>query len=117
MPTRGRTLALFLQTCRLAANVAQVVKLGAANLRVACHLNLFDARAFQEERAFHTDAVTGNAPYGEIGIVPALAQPDYNTLKYLNALFVAFNYAQVNLDRVAGAQFRMAAIFGSQCLH
>src|SRR6185369_14862669 len=76
------------------------VQLSAAHLGIAENFHFVDARRAQQEGALHADAMGGQAPHGEVGIVAALAHADDDALEFLDALFVAFDDAQMHADVV-----------------
>jgi hypothetical protein len=100
----------LLEAGALAAAIAQVVQLGAAHAGLALNDHAFQSRRAEQEGALYTDAVAGDAPDGEIGIVAAAAQPDDGTFKFLGSLVVAFFDPQVNANGITGVKLRDVGI-------
>src|ERR1700726_1116240 len=78
-------------TGRLAAEIAQVIKLGAANLAAAHQLDRVDHRRHHREYPFHAFAV-GDLANREALVEPAAGTPDANALIGLHARTVAFDH-------------------------
>src|SRR3984957_10174549 len=101
----GGVLAALLDPPRLAAQVAQVVQLGAAHLAAGDRLDLVDRRAVHRERALDANAVAHLA-HGE-GLTQAAAlAPDHDTLEDLDAGAVALRHLNVHLEGVTRAEVR-----------
>src|ERR1700737_3547280 len=90
---------------RLAAQIAQVIQLGAAHLAAAHHLDRVDHRRHHGEYAFHAFAV-GNLPHGEALVEPAAGTADANAFIGLNARAIAFDHLDVDDHGVARSEFR-----------
>src|SRR5512138_1991453 len=104
---RGLAAALLLvEAGRLALQLAQVEEAGAADLAVAEHLDLVDARAVHREHALDADAVA-HLPHGEHRAAGrALPVRHHDALEDLDALLVAFLDLRVDADRVARPHLR-----------
>src|SRR6202034_2742815 len=101
----GGGLPALLDPGGLAAQVAQVVQLGAADATTGDGLDLVDRRAVQRERALDADAVAHLA-HGE-GLPQAAAlAPDHDTLEDLDAGAVALRHLDVHLKGVTGSGVR-----------
>jgi hypothetical protein len=94
-------LTALLEAGGLAAQIAQVVKLGTAYFRPAHDFDFLDARAFDQESTLDTDTVTGDTTDGEIGIVAAAAHANDQTLKHLDTFPITLDNADMNLDGIA----------------
>jgi hypothetical protein len=111
---RSHILSAFLQASGFASYIAQIVKLCPADFCPTDNFDFFDARAFQQEGSLDTYPMAGNAPHCEIGVVATAAQPDYNPLENLDTFAISFDNANVNLNRIAWGNLRVAAIFSLQ---
>src|SRR5487761_1320430 len=113
----ARKLIRFAQTGSLATQPAQIEQLGAADLGGADLLYLLDHFAVERKDALHALAKTHLAD-GETALRAILAR-NYDTLKGLNAFFVAFFDLDLDANRVAGNERRQvgALKLGSQTLH
>src|SRR3984957_20187145 len=101
----GRVLPALLDPRGLAAQVAEVVELGAADPAAGDGLDLVDRRAVHREGALDADAVAHLA-HGE-GLTQAAAlAPDHDTLEDLNAGAVALRHLDVHLEGVTRAETR-----------
>src|SRR5450631_116975 len=101
----GRHVALLLDLGSLAAQVAQVVQLGAPHVAAGHDLDLLDDRAVQREGALDANAEADLA--NRVGLADATTvTTDHHTLEDLNARARALNDLDVNLDVVAGAECR-----------
>lgn len=96
----------FFDTGALAAEAAQVEEFGAAHVAVLDHLDLVDVRGVEGERAFHAHAVADLA-HSETGADACTAAADAHALELLDALLVAFDDFNVNVDGVARPEFRI----------
>src|SRR3712207_3040122 len=93
-------LALLLDLGGLAAQLAEVVQLGATHVTAGQHLDLLDDRGVHREGALDTDAEADLA-HGE-GLADAAAlTADDDALEDLDAGAVALDDAHVHLDGVA----------------
>src|SRR5213082_2561470 len=101
----GDRLAALLDLRRLAAQIAQVVQLRAADVAALEDLDLRDVRRVDREGALDADA-EGDLPDGERLADAAVLAADHHALEDLVALAVAFVDADVHLERVAGAEAR-----------
>jgi hypothetical protein len=113
-----RDLAIdFAQTGCLAAQIAQVEQLGAANLVGANFLDLVHDAGVEWEDALDALAKAHLAD-GE-GSVRSLAAGDHHTLKSLQALFIAFLDFDLDADGVAGSEGGEIGplVLGGQLLH
>src|ERR1700722_20359919 len=101
----GRVLPALLDPRGLAAQVTEVVQLGAADLAAGDRLDLVDRRAVHRERALDANAVAHLA-HGE-GLTQAAAlAPDHDTLEDLDAGAVALRHLDVHLEGVTRAEVR-----------
>src|SRR6185437_411607 len=87
----------------LAAQTAQVIELGAADLAAAHQLDRVDHRRVEREHALDAFAV-GNLADGEILVQSAAGTADAHALIGLDAASLAFNHLDVHQDGVAGAE-------------
>ena len=85
----------------LAAQLAQIVELGAANAAGAQHFNLIDHRRVHRKNSFHAMAER-NLPDGEGGMVAGAALSDHGTFEDLDSFLVAFFDFDVDPDRIPG---------------
>src|SRR3954452_15555755 len=93
---RGGAIGLLLNdAARLAAQIAQVIQLGAAHLAATHHLDRVDHRRHHGEYAFHAFAI-GNLANGEALIQPAAGTADTDASIGLNARAVAFDHLDVD---------------------
>ncbi|CAD5299137.1 hypothetical protein BOS5A_230890 [Bosea sp. EC-HK365B] len=92
-------------TGRLAAAIAQVIQLGAANLALADDLDRVEVRRIQREDALDALAI-GNLADGEALVQPAAIAGDADALIGLNAAALAFLDLDVDLHGVAGLEMR-----------
>src|SRR6059058_1351892 len=90
---------------RLAAQVAEIIQLGAAHLAAAHHLDRVDHRRHHREHAFHALAV-GNLSHREALVEPAAGTADADAFIGLHARAVAFDHLDVDDHGVAGSEFR-----------
>src|SRR6188768_2618865 len=95
----GRAL-LFLHAGGLAAQVAQEVHLGAADLRRADQLHLVDGRRVHGENALDALAERHLA-HREGGADAAPVHADDHAFEHLDALLVALAHLHVDANRVA----------------
>ena len=95
----------FLDASRLAGEVAQVVELGAADASTADYRDGRDHRAVRREDALDTDAARDLADRERLADATAAAG-DADTFERLEALLVTFFDADVDADRVTGAEGR-----------
>src|SRR6266851_1605564 len=100
----GADAALLDPGC-LAAQVAQVVELGPADLSVRDDLDLVDRRAVHREGALHADAVADLAHSERLAHAAALAADDH-ALEDLDPRAVALLDPDVHLQRVTRAECR-----------
>src|SRR5664279_1349245 len=103
--TGGRVLALLLDAGLLAAEVAQVVELGAPHITARHDLDLLDDRCVQREGALDADAVAHLADREGLAYTRTL-QADDDTLEHLDPGLVALDDSYVDLERVAGSELR-----------
>src|SRR5882724_6508842 len=100
-----RPLGLLDDAGRLAAQVAQVIQLGAAHLAAAHHLDRVDHRRHHREYAF--DAFTvGDLAHRKTLVEPAAGTADADAFIGLHARAVAFDHLDVDDHGVAGSEFR-----------
>src|SRR5579862_7113444 len=101
----GGVLPALLDAGGLAAQVAEVVELGAADAATGDRLDPVDRGAVHRERALHADAVAHLADGEGLPQAAALAA-DHDTLENLDAGAVAFRHLHVHLQGVTGAEIR-----------
>src|SRR3954463_12169614 len=87
-------------TRRLAAQVAQIIQLGAAHLAAAHELDRVDHRRVQREHALHAFAIR-NLADREALVDPAARTADADALVSLNTGALAFDNLDVDDDGVA----------------
>ena len=92
-------------TGRLAAAVAQIVKLGAADAALALHFNAFDHRRGERENTLNT-FTEGNLANREALIDAAARARNADAFEALDALTVAFLDAHVHRQGVTRGKFR-----------
>ena len=95
----------FLDAGRLSGEVAKVVELGAADAATTNDGDRCDHRAMRREDALDTDAA-GNLADSERLADATAATGDADTFERLEALLVTFFDANVDADRVTGAEGR-----------
>ena len=108
MSARGRAsalgrLALLLDLGGLAAQVAQVVELGATDVTAGDDLDLVDDRGVEREGPLDADTEGDLADREGLGHTGAVATDD-DTLEDLDTGARAFHDLDVDLDRVTGAE-------------
>src|SRR4051794_1286781 len=96
-------LALLLDLGGLAAELAQVVQLGPADVAAGDDLDPLDDRGVHREGALHSDAEADLAD-GEGLADPTALAPDHDALEDLDAGAVALDHADVHLHGVAGTE-------------
>jgi hypothetical protein len=96
----------------LAGAFAHEVQLRAADLTVAFHNDLVDARRAEQEGTFHTDAIRRHAADGHRGIVAAVSQANDQALELLNTLAFTFLDFDVDADGVTSSNW---GIFSLSC--
>src|SRR4051794_17333778 len=87
----GGALGLFDDAGRLAAQLAQVIELGATHLAAAHHLDRVDHRRHHREYALDAFAV-GNLANGEALVEPAAGAADAHAFIGLHAGALAFDH-------------------------
>src|SRR5665213_1755820 len=101
-----RALALLLDDAgRLAAQIAQVIQLGATHLAAAHHLDRVDHRRHHREDALDAFAV-GNLANGKTLVEAAAAAADADAFIGLHAGAIAFDHLDVDDQGVAGSEIR-----------
>src|SRR5262245_60261561 len=115
----GDQLALGLDVlgdaARLAAQIAQVIELGAAHHALAHHLDLPDRGAVEREDALDAFAEADLA-HRERGVHAGILAGDAKALVDLDALAVAFLHLDVHAQRGAGFETRHRP-FGLHLVH
>ena len=96
-------VALLFDLRLLAAEVAEVVQLGAANCTAADNLNVVDDRGVYGERTLNADLEADLANAERLANAFTRATDD-NTLENLDTRARTFDDVDVNLDGVAGAE-------------
>src|SRR3954454_21855962 len=99
----GDDLALLLDLGGLAAQLAEVVQLGPADVTPSQHLDLLDDRGVHREGALHADAEADLAHGEGLADAAALATQD-DALEDLDAGAVALDDPHVHLHGVPGAE-------------
>src|ERR1700728_2068641 len=99
----SRALGLLDDAGRLAAQIAQVIKLGAAHFAAAHHLDRVDHRRHYREHALDAFAV-GNLADGEALIEPAAGTADADGLTRLHAGAIAFHHLDVDDQGIAESE-------------
>src|SRR3984885_11054928 len=99
----GRALGLLDDAGRLAAQIAEVIKLGTAYLAAAHHLDRVDHRRHHREHAFDAFAV-GNLAHGEALVEPAAGAADADAFIGLHAGAIAFHHLDVDDQGIAGPE-------------
>src|SRR5207245_1010989 len=87
----------------LADFAPQVIEPALADVAMAQHIDLVDARRVDEKRALDADAV-GDAPHGEVLAQAAAGHADDGAFEHLDALASPLDDFGVHLDRVARPQ-------------
>src|SRR5579863_4125676 len=100
-PARG--LSAFPEASGFSLEAAQIVKLGAADLAGAYHVDMVDDRRAQREDALDAVAKTDFADGDGLAHAGILAG-EHGAFKNLDALFFAFLDLDVNLDGIAGTE-------------
>src|SRR4029078_3562488 len=101
----GSAVFLFLDPCRLAAHLAEVIELGAANPSFAHHFDRGEGRAVHREDALDADAGR-DLPHPE-GLVDATAPLTHaESLERLEALLVALANAHHDPNGIAWRKLR-----------
>ena len=101
----AKDLRLFLNLRRLTHSATQIVKLSAANLRLAEYYYLIYVGRMKGESLFNT--YTGrNASYGKGFGDSAAVLSDNSSLEELNSLFLTLGDTNVNLYTVTNAKLR-----------
>jgi hypothetical protein len=80
---------------------------------MAVHHNFFNTGRAGEESAFYTDAVAGDTPNREIGIIGAFPLTDDGTFEFLNSLVAAFCDPQKHTDIIPNTHLGDIWIFWS----
>src|SRR4029453_2600800 len=101
----GCAVLLLDDAGRLAAQLAQVIQLGATPLAAAHHLDRVDHRRHHREHALHAFAV-GNLADGEALVEPAAGTADADAFIGLHAGALPFDHLDVDDHGIAGAEFR-----------
>src|SRR3981081_4244231 len=102
----GGAIGLLLDDAgRLAAQIAQVIQLGATHLAAAHHGDRVDHRRHHREYALDAFAV-GNLAHRKTLIEPAAGTADAHAFVGLDAGAVAFDHFDVDDHGVAGSEFR-----------
>src|ERR1700738_3257844 len=99
----GAVLLLLADAGRFAAQITQVIELGAAHLAATHHRDRVDHRRHHREYAFHAFAV-GNLAHRKTLIEPAAGTADADAFIGLHAGAVAFDHLDVDDHGVAGRE-------------
>src|ERR1700730_13957586 len=100
----------FLDAGRLADSVAEVVQARAADDAALRNFDAIDARAVQQERAFHADAVGDAADGDRLGWAAVLTDR-HDAFEHLDAFFAALDDLRVDFDGVARTEIRDGRLF------
>lgn len=106
---RLRLRGLFLvgldgaQASRLPAQLAEIIKLGAAYTAGPHHFNLVDYGRVQGEDSLHPRAERDLAD-GKGGMIAGAAKTDHRAFEDLDSLLFAFFDLDVHLHRITGAK-------------
>src|SRR5689334_6634372 len=100
----------LVETRGLASEPTQIIKLRAAHLSCAHHVNVVDHRSLHREDALDTVAEADLADRDGLAH-PGVVAGDDGALEYLEALFIAFLDLDVHLDGVAGPELRVSRPF------
>src|SRR4051794_38327073 len=98
-------LGLFDDAGRLAAQLAQVIQLGATHLAAAHHLDRVDHRRHHGEHTLDAFAV-GNLADGEALVEASAGAADADAFIGLHAAAVAFDHLDVDDQGIAGPELR-----------
>src|SRR5437588_586282 len=101
----GVAFALFFDAGCFTAESPEVIEFRAADPAMAFNLDVIDAGRVQGEHALHADSAGDFADGEHLPRAAAFAR-DHQTLKNLNALFVAFFDLHVDFDRVSRSEVR-----------
>src|SRR5262245_59061101 len=103
-PTRAKAtpnaLDLFLDAGSLAAEIAQVIKLGPADIATSFHLDFSDSRAVRLEHALYALAVR-NLSDRKRRVEPPVPLRNHDTFVGLQSFAIAFRHAYLHDDCVA----------------
>src|SRR5437868_6863921 len=114
------THLLFLDSSRLAGEMTEIVELRATDASAANDLNLGEHRAVDREDALDADAV-GDLPHGEALAHTTPSTRNADALEGLNTLLLTFLDANVDAQRIAGAEGRNIAeplfLGFDECMH
>ena len=103
--------SLFLDPCALTTAAAEEVKFGAANGASANDLDRIDVRRVKREDPLDALAEADLAD-GEARAEPAIGAGDADALEILDSGTLAFDHANADTKRVAGAEFGDGALLG-----
>ena len=82
--------------------LTQMVEFCPADLRMPLDNYFLQAGRAGEKCAFNANAITGNSPDGEGGVVAAGPLADNGATEFLDTLGVAFLNADMDIDQVTG---------------
>ena len=94
--------AVFWETGSLPFAIPQIVKLSTPHVGVTHNFYLVNAGGSQQEGAFNTNAVRGNAANRKVGIVATLTYSNDGATEFLDTLPLTFTNTQVNAYIVTG---------------
>jgi hypothetical protein len=95
----------LLEPRSLSGPLTQEVQIGSADMRSPMYNNFFNARRVEQKGALDSDAIAGDTPHGEIGVVAALTGTQHGPAEFLGALCVPFSDTQEYTDRITGFDF------------
>ena len=94
----------FLDTCRLAATVPEVVQLGTAHVTAALDFDAGDQRGVGLERTFHAFAA-GDLAHDKAAVQATVTLGDNHAFVSLHALACTFNHVHAHDDGVTRGEF------------
>ena len=105
-------LKTLLEASGLASAFSQEIQPGTTDLGVPINDDFLDPGGAHQEGAFHADAVAGDTPHGEGGVICTATDVEQGAFKDLDPFPVTLFDLEVDADRVAGGQFRDVLIDG-----
>jgi len=100
----SRLTALFWETGSLPFAIPQIVKVSTSHVGVTHNFYLVNAGGSQQEGAFNSNAVRGDAAYRKVGIVATLTYSNNGATEFLDTLPLALTNTQMNAYIVTGPQ-------------
>src|SRR5688572_2876403 len=99
-PATPSALDLLFDASGFAAEIAQIVELGPADIATSFHLDFCNGGTVGREHAFHAFAMR-NLSDRKRRVEPAVSLRDDDALVSLKALTIAFRHAHLNHHRIA----------------